>query len=81
MYCLLPLFRERGKNIWFDPNGLYSFENIILGSDVSSQRTAQNSGPSGSLLLPRKALSSSVPCRFIPAHHHIFSRHGFSSRL
>ena len=32
----------------------------------------QNSGPSGSLLLSRKALSSSTPCRFIPAHHHIF---------
>ena len=30
--------------------------------------TAQDSGPSGSLLLPRKALSSSTSCRFIPAH-------------
>ena len=29
---------------------------------------AQNSGPSGSLLLSRKALSSSASCRFIPAH-------------
>src|ERR1039457_1834900 len=29
---------------------------------------AQNSGPSGSLLLTRKALSSSTSCRFIPAH-------------
>lgn len=35
MYLLLPLFREHGKNIWFDPDGVYSFENIILGSDVS----------------------------------------------
>lgn len=34
MYLLLPLFREHGKNIWFDPDGVYSFENIILGSDV-----------------------------------------------
>ena len=35
MYAFLPMFREHGKNIWFDPDGLYSFENIILGSDVS----------------------------------------------
>ena len=39
---------------------------------VTSQRPVQNSGPGGSLLLSRKALSSSTPCRFIPAHHHIF---------
>src|ERR1700689_592710 len=32
----------------------------------------QNSGPSGLLVLSREALSSSTPCRFIPAHHHIF---------
>ena len=37
-----------------------------------SQRRAQNSGPSGSLLLSREALSSSSPCRFIPAQTHIF---------
>src|SRR5215469_2375281 len=29
---------------------------------------AQDSRPSGSLILTRKALSSSTPCRFIPAH-------------
>ena len=34
MYLLLPLFREHGRNIWFDPDGFYSFRNIILGSDV-----------------------------------------------
>jgi hypothetical protein len=32
----------------------------------------QNSGPSGSLLLSRKELSSSIPCRFIPAHGQVF---------
>ena len=32
----------------------------------------QNSGPSGLLVLSREALSSSTPCRFIPAHHPIF---------
>jgi acetyltransferase-like isoleucine patch superfamily enzyme len=35
MYLLLSLFKEHGKDIWFDPDGTYSFENISLGSDVS----------------------------------------------
>jgi acetyltransferase-like isoleucine patch superfamily enzyme len=35
MYFLLLLFRKHGKNVRFDPDGFYSFENIILGSDVS----------------------------------------------
>lgn len=34
MYLLLPLFRHHGRNIWFDPDGLYSFRTISLGSDV-----------------------------------------------
>src|SRR5580692_9735547 len=44
----------------------------VYASLDTLQRPVQNSGPSGSLLLSRKALSSSIPCRFIPAHHHIF---------
>src|SRR6266567_7625956 len=44
----------------------------VYASPDTSQRPVQNSGPSGSLLPPRKALSSSIPCRFIPAHHRIF---------
>jgi maltose O-acetyltransferase len=35
MYVLLPLFRGHGRNIWFDPDGFYSFDNIILGSDIT----------------------------------------------
>jgi acetyltransferase-like isoleucine patch superfamily enzyme len=35
MYLYLPLFREHGSRINFDPDGAYSFENICLGSDVS----------------------------------------------
>src|SRR6185369_13255166 len=42
----------------------------VYASLDTSQRPAQNSGPSGSLLLSREALSSSAPCRFIPAHTH-----------
>jgi acetyltransferase-like isoleucine patch superfamily enzyme len=35
MYLLLPLFKVHGTNVRFDPDGFYSFENIILGSDVN----------------------------------------------
>jgi len=35
MYLLLPLFREHGQNIWLDPDGFYSFDNIVLGSDIT----------------------------------------------
>jgi acetyltransferase-like isoleucine patch superfamily enzyme len=34
MYCLLPLFRKHGRNVWFDPDGTYSFGTISLGEDV-----------------------------------------------
>jgi hypothetical protein len=34
----------------------------------TSRYTAQNSGPSGSLLLSRRNLSFPASCRFIPAH-------------
>jgi CHASE3 domain sensor protein len=40
----------------------------VYASLDTSQCPAQNSGPSGSLLLSREALSSSPLCRFIPAH-------------
>lgn len=35
MRLLLPLFRSHGSNVRFDPDGLYSFGTISLGSDVS----------------------------------------------
>ena len=38
---------------------------------IPRSEPVQNSGPSGLLVLSREALSSSTPCRFIPAHHHI----------
>src|SRR3954469_13776257 len=41
----------------------------VYASLGTSQHPMQNSGPSGLLLLSRKALSSSTPHRFIPAHH------------
>jgi HTH-like domain len=44
----------------------------VYASAVASQRPLQNSGPSGSLFLSRKALASSTPCRFILAHRQLF---------
>ena len=40
----------------------------VYASRCTSRCTAQNSGPSGSLVLTREALSSSTSYRFIPAH-------------
>ena len=44
---------------------------LLYASRHASRHTAQNSGPSGSLLLSREEFSSSASCRFIPA----LSRH------
>jgi hypothetical protein len=45
----------------------------VYASPDTSRRPAQNSGPSGSLLLSREALSSSTLCRFLSRRtHHIF---------
>ena len=30
-----PLFYEHGQNFWFDPEGTYSFGNILVGDDVN----------------------------------------------
>jgi hypothetical protein len=40
----------------------------VYASPCTSRSPTQNSGPSGSLLLSRKASSSSASCRFSPAH-------------
>src|SRR5216684_2381830 len=40
----------------------------VYASLGTSRYPAQDSRPSGSLLLSRKALSSFTPCRFSPAH-------------
>ena len=34
MCLLLGLFKKHGRNVWFDPDGCYTFESISLGSDV-----------------------------------------------
>src|SRR6266576_6763633 len=43
---------------------------LYLRFTASLTVAAQDSRPSGSLLLSRKALSSSTTCRFSPAHEH-----------
>ena len=55
----------------------------VYASPCSSRNTTQNSGPSGSLLLPRKNLSFSTSCRFIPAHgyRHLASNPDLLDRL
>ena len=35
MWALMPLFSRHGKRFVFDPDGLYSFEHIEVGDDVS----------------------------------------------
>src|ERR1019366_1735985 len=44
---------------------------LCLRFAVSLAVAAQDSRPSGPLLLSRKALSSSTSCRFIPAHRNV----------
>src|SRR5208282_1269189 len=43
----------------------------VYASLSTSRYPAQDSGPSRSLVLTRKALSSSTSCRFIPAHQYL----------
>jgi acetyltransferase-like isoleucine patch superfamily enzyme len=35
MFFLRPLFARVGRGVWFDPHGVYSFDQIELGDDVS----------------------------------------------
>src|SRR5216683_8327644 len=52
----------------------------VYASLGTSRYPAQDSRPSGSLLLSRKELSSSASCRFIPAHRNIlFFCRGFGA--
>ena len=67
--CCLPPSQGRRH-----PDGAFSKLNTlptyspVYASLDTSRCPAQNSGPSGSLLLSREALSSSTSDRFIPAH-------------
>src|ERR1039458_8543980 len=60
--------RRRHPDCIFSELNIPAHLSPVYASPCSSRNTAQNSGPSGSLILSRKALSSSTSCRFIPAH-------------
>ena len=66
--CLPPFGQRRHPDCRFSKLDTQPIFSPVYASLDVSQHPAQNSGPSGSLLLSRKALSSSIPCRFSPAH-------------
>jgi len=66
--CGLPLVRQRRRpDCAFSKLNTQPTYSPVYASLHTSRRATQNSGPSGSLLLPRKEFSSSASCRFIPA--------------
>ena len=65
----LPLVeRRRRPDCMFSKLNTQPTSSPVYASQRTSRYTAQNSGPSGSLLLAREKFSSSASCRFIPAH-------------
>src|SRR5215468_592614 len=67
--CCLPLFGQRRRpDCRFSKLDTQPTFSPVYASRNTSQRPVQNSGPSELLVLSREALSSSIPCRFSPAH-------------
>ena len=67
--CCLPLFGQRRRpDCRFSKLDTQPAFSPVYASRNTSQRPVQNSGPSELLVLSREALSSSIPCRFSPAH-------------
>jgi len=67
--CCLPPNKERLRPVCtFSKLNTQPTYSPVYASPCASRRPAQNSGPSGSLLLSREEFSSSASCRFIPAH-------------
>jgi len=66
-FCLPRLRERRRPDCTFSKLNTQPTYSPVYASPRSSRRAAQNSGPSGSLLLPRKEFTSSASCRFIPA--------------
>jgi hypothetical protein len=65
--CLPPVRRRRRPDCAFSKPNTQPTYSPVYASLYASRRPAQNSGPSGSLLLSREEFSSSASCRFIPA--------------
>jgi hypothetical protein len=66
--CLPRITRRRRPDCIFSKLNRPPRLSPVYASPCTSRCPAQNSGPSGSLVLSRKAPSSSASCRFSPAH-------------
>ncbi len=66
--CLPPLQERRRLDCIFSELNTHPTYPPVYASSCTSRCPTQNSGPSGSLVLSRKASSSSASCRFSPAH-------------
>src|ERR1700722_9658569 len=67
-WCLPPVIKRRRPDSFFSELNTQPTCTPAYASPCPSRYTAQNSGPSGSLLLSRRNLSFPASCRFIPAH-------------
>src|ERR1700691_1170224 len=65
--CLPPEIKRRRPDCLFSELNTQPTCTPVYASPCTSRCTAQNSGPSGSLLLSRRNLSFPASCRFIPA--------------
>ena len=66
--CLPRIYTASASGLYLFAAQLPTPPILYLRFTASLTVAAQDSRPSGSLLLPRKALSSSTTCRFNPAH-------------
>jgi len=66
--CLPPMQKRRRPDCQFSELNTQPTCTPVYASPNTSRCTAQNSGPSGSLLLSRRTLAFPASCRFIPAH-------------
>lgn len=55
-WLLQSLFASRGKNLRFDPNGYYSFENVSVGDDVALGRGAVLMASGSRILIGNKVM-------------------------
>src|ERR1017187_4171584 len=60
--------RRRRPDCSFSELNTQPTSSLVYASPNTSRCPAQNSGPSGSLLLTRGAFATPASCRFLPAH-------------
>ena len=56
MYLIMPLFKLHGKNFVFDPFGLYSYNTISVGDDVSISKGATFSATDSYITIGNKVM-------------------------